>query len=78
MTQFPDMILEFDLEFAQYVDIGYHISTYTSAATYLITRMKIDGQDNHNFRVITGESWYHTNSIFRSLWMNAGHHKMYV
>lgn len=30
-TQFPDMAIEFDLEFPQYVDVSYNIWTFTSS-----------------------------------------------
>ena len=41
-TQFPDMAMEFNLDFDQYVYIKYNIATVTSVAAIFSTRLIID------------------------------------
>lgn len=78
-SQFPDMAMEFHLEFAQYVSIQYNIGTETGQSAYLITKMFIDGSEKDRlFTVITGPTNYHSNIAYGEVWLEKGRHFVQV
>ena len=73
------MSIEFDLKIAQMVNVDYSIVIVTAAANqYLCTRVKIDGAEDRRFRAITGDTYYHTNSMNKKVWLEKGRHKVQV
>lgn len=51
-SQFPDMNVPFSLKYAQYVLISYRLLSWTTENSFFVTRVKIDGVENHHFRLV--------------------------
>ena len=74
--QFPDMAIEFDLKYSQFVEIKYNIQLYTKL--YIVTRVMVDGSESRKFRQTTGNFEWHSNSIADKVWLEKGKHKIKV
>lgn len=72
-SQFPDMAIEFYLEFDQWVEIRYHIVTRSARESHLITQMVLDGEAVKDYWAIS-RSHYHTNSVADKVWLTKGRH----
>lgn len=68
------MNIEFDLERDQRVALKYKISFVCSGQDQFMTRLLIDGKENTDFRVASGNTWFHTNIGDELVWMTKGRH----
>ena len=73
------MATSFILPFGQYVEIRYRIVLYTNADKhYFVTRVKVDGRENIDFRCHTGYTRHHVCSYVEEVWMEKGRHSVTV
>jgi hypothetical protein len=77
-SQFPDMNVPFSLKYAQYVLISYRLLSWTTENSFFVTRVKIDGVENHHFRDISAGSVFHSNSASKQVFLGEGQHTVEV
>ena len=75
---FPDLNLEIDLKESMSVPIIYTITTKSVLETQLFTTLYIDDKEYKEYRVITGNSLYHTNHHADMVRLEKGKHKIVV
>ena len=79
MKQYPDMNIEFYLDFPQFVNIEYSIIVELGKDAHLITRVVVDGYEQPAYRCMTSNMrWYHSNQRSKKLWLGKGKHTAYV
>ena len=76
--QFPELIIPFDLQFGQFVQIRYNVQIYTPTKCWFICRVVVDGVERFDFRTLTGYTEHHSNHISDELWLDKGHHTVYL
>lgn len=72
---FADMSVPIYLPFDQFVKIHYNIQ-YPNGGGYLNTRVKIDGKENPDFRINTGNTMSHSHVISDEVWLKKGSHQV--
>lgn len=56
---FPNLNVNFELSFDQFVTIKYHTSYSGSGQIFLYTRLIVDGQENRDFRTVANKLFMH-------------------
>jgi hypothetical protein len=54
------------------VTVFYNITTASQANTHLCTTLYVDGLENKNFRAISGDTIFHTNTVNSSVILGNG------
>ena len=74
-SQFPEMLIYFELEYPQFVKFEYQTSVRADQTGYTITRLIVDGQEDDLFRTIEASNYYYrTNQNRGKMWLEKGKH----
>ena len=74
---FPDMSIPFYLAFDQFVKIHRNIQ-FINGGGYLVTRVRIDGTEDPDFRINTGDTVSHSHVLSDEVWLAKGKHTVVV
>jgi len=74
-SQFPEMLIYFELEYPQFVKFEYQTAVDAGKSGYTMTRLIVDGQEDDLFRAMTStDNYYRTNQNRGEVWLEKGKH----
>ena len=78
MSKFPDFSLNIDLPFSQFVTVKYNIQLDTPRQGFLITYLKVNGNEMKEFKVTSGYVAHQSNQALGDIWLEKGKHLLEV